>query len=350
MSWRDRSWNQDGTDGGTRFGPNPLSWAPSIGTLFGIRIQIHILFIIFIAIELLRAGLDGYFWWEFEYVAILFGLVFLHELGHCFGARRVGGDATHILMWPLGGLAYVDAPRRAGATFFVAFAGPLVNIIACLVTAIVLIVATGDLHAVSLSPFQHRIPYSVAVILYSSDPLLNPLAIAYRIFHVSYILLLFNFLPVFPLDGGRMFQALAWNWMGYRRSMLLASTVGMVGAVLLGCYGLFYGNFILVGVAVFGYITAMQQRQIVLMSADENEDYDLSAATWSPPRSAPMRKGAWAKKQRQLAEEQAEVDRILEKIHTEGLNSLTRKEKKILAQATRHQREREEEIGRADHL
>lgn len=60
--------------------------------------------------------------------------------------------------------------------------------------------------------------------------------------------------------------------------------------------------------------------------------------------------GAWARRQRQLAEEKAEVDRILQKIHDEGLNSLTRREKKILAEATRHQREREQEIGRIDRL
>lgn len=63
-----------------------------------------------------------------------------------------------------------------------------------------------------------------------------------------------------------------------------------------------------------------------------------------------LQEGAWARRQKQAAAQQAEVDRILEKIHTDGLNSLTRKEKKILAEATRHQREREEEIGRTDRL
>lgn len=63
-----------------------------------------------------------------------------------------------------------------------------------------------------------------------------------------------------------------------------------------------------------------------------------------------VREGAWVRKQREAAEEQAEVDRILAKIHNEGLNSLTRKERKTLAQATRHQREREQEFGRLDRL
>jgi Zn-dependent protease len=350
MSWRDRSWNQDGTEGGTSFRQNPLSWAPKIGTLFGIRIQIHILFIIYIAVELLRAAIDGYFWWQFEYVAILFGIVFLHEMGHCFGARRVGGGASQILMWPLGGLAYVDVPRRPGASFFVAFAGPLVNIILCVITAAVLIVATGNIHAVSLNPFEHHVPRSVAVAILAGNPLLNPLYIAFKIFHVSYILLLFNFLPIFPLDGGQMFQALAWYRLGYRRAMLLATTVGMAGAAILGCFGLYRGDFLLISVAVFAYMTAMQHRRIVSMSPDINDDYDLSAASWTEPRHTPVRNGAWAKRQRQLAEEQAEVDRILEKIHTDGINSLTRKEKKTLSQATRHQREREEELGRTDRV
>ena len=65
---------------------------------------------------------------------ILFVIVLLHEFGHCFAARHVGGRGDHILLWPLGGLAYVDAPKRPGPTFFTAFGGPFVNIVICALT------------------------------------------------------------------------------------------------------------------------------------------------------------------------------------------------------------------------
>lgn len=325
-----------------------MMWSPSIGTLFGIRIEIHILFIIYIAIELLRSGSSGYFWWQFRYLIILFGLVFLHEMGHCFGARRVHGSADRILMWPLGGLAFVDPPHRPGAHLFVAFAGPLVNIVVCLLAGAGMIVATGTLSAVPLNPWQYRIPESALYAYFTSDVM----KWTYQVYYVSYILLLFNVcLPFYPFDGGRMLQALCWYRMGYRRSMLVATAIGMGGAILLGCYGLYKMELMLICIAVFGYITAMQQRQAAAASVETGaEDYDLSASAWQSPRPSRIRKGAWARKQRKLAEQQAEVDRILEKIHQEGINSLTRRERKILAEATRLQRQREEELGRTDRL
>jgi len=100
MSWRDRSWNRDDVDDGTGFRQNPMAWSPSIGTLAGIRVEIHILFIIYVVIELVRSATDGDFWWRFRYLVMLFGLVFLHEMGHRLGARRLGGEANRILMWP----------------------------------------------------------------------------------------------------------------------------------------------------------------------------------------------------------------------------------------------------------
>jgi Zn-dependent protease len=349
MSWQDRSWNEDDAEdgAGARLRRNPMSWSPKIGTIFGIRVEIHILFIIYVAIELLRTATGEEFWWELRYLLVLFGLVFLHEMGHCFGARRLGGQADHILMWPLGGLAFVSPPRRPGAHFAVAFAGPLVNVLVCALAAAVLIAATGSPQAVPWNPFQHNIPPSLWYLFDS-----NPLRWTYQLFYISYILLLFNCcLPFYPFDGGRMFQALCWYRMGYRRSMLLAGTVGMVGAVLLGCYGLYRQDFLLIGIAVFGYITAMQERRTAAATTNtDDEPYDLSAASWSPTPPVRLQPGAWSRRQRRDAQQQAEVDRILAKIHDQGLASLSRKEKKTLAQATRHQREREQGLGRTDKL
>ncbi len=354
MSWEDREWNRPegaGAWGGGRssFRENPMGWAPTIGSLFGIRIQIHILFLIYIAIELLRStAAEIGFWPQFRFLGMLFGIVLLHEFGHCFGARYVGGSANRILMWPLGGLAYVAPPHRANAHLLTAAAGPLVNVVFCVVSAAVLAAGAGTLTAIPWNPFAYYAPLSLAFAIIDTPWMFW----VYQFFYVNYFLLLFNLIPSFPLDGGQMFQAVCWRFTGYRRSMLIATTVGMVGAIALGCIGLFTQNFLLIGIAVFGYLTTMQQRRMAQAEpAFGEQEYDLSAAYDNPHRPKPERgraRGAWTRKQKRQAEDQAEVDRILEKVHVEGLNSLSRREKKTLARATERQREREKEMGRID--
>src|SRR5438876_552135 len=111
---------------------DPLSWSLPLGRLFGILIRVHILFP-FVALGLvLRAAATetnppGTWLIATGVVALLFLSVLLHEFGHCFGARLVDGDAHEILMWPLGGLAYVEVPHTARANFIMVAAGPLVN-------------------------------------------------------------------------------------------------------------------------------------------------------------------------------------------------------------------------------
>lgn len=357
MSWRDRDWNRSGGTGwggggwgSGGFSHNPMNWSPSIGTIAGIRIEIHIIFMIFVAIELLRGGTGGDFLWTFRYMVILFLTVLLHEFGHCFGARYVGGSANRILMWPLGGLAYCQTPHRPWSHFFVAAAGPLVNVAICLICGMLLTLLAGSIRAVPLNPFAFRIPVDLipALVSYRASEYI------YQIYMISYVLLLFNVcLPFYPMDGGRLLQAVLWWKMGYGRSMQIATTIGMVGAVLAGCYGLFIKNFILIGIAVFGYITCYRAKRAGFEAGSTfiEEEYDLSAARVNPHAETKKKRrrfgeSAWEKKQKQLAEEAAEVDRILQKVSDQGIASLTRREKKVLAQATKRQQAEERDLGR----
>src|SRR5262245_53086283 len=128
---------------------DPFSWSLPLGRAFGITIRIHVLFP-FVAIALL---LRVYFH-KPPYPSgsvldtallemILFVSVLLHEFGHCFGARLVDGDAQEILMWPLGGLAFIDVPHRPWAHFVAVAGGPAVNVLLCLVTGGILTGAFG---------------------------------------------------------------------------------------------------------------------------------------------------------------------------------------------------------------
>jgi hypothetical protein len=178
-------------------------------------------------------------------------------------------------------------------------------------------------------------------------------------FGLNLCLLLFNLSPVFPLDGGRILQSLLWPTMGYRDSMMLASGIGMVGAIGFGVIGIFTQAYILFALAFFGYITCMQQRHQIRMGMfDDGGEfgYDFSQGYTSLERSAdqPDRTQSYwqrrrarkeeARRQREVERLEAErraVDAILEKISREGMQSLTPRERRILQRETQRQSSRD---------
>jgi Zn-dependent protease len=151
---------------------------------------------------------SSYAWSALEYLAI-FVIVLLHEFGHAFACRSVGGKANRIMLWPLGGVAYVDAPQRPGAQLWSLAAGPLVNV------ALAPIFGAAFLAAVSLGWKQ-------------SQPDLYQLA--YGVLAIDIVLLVFNLLPIYPLDGGQIVRSLLWYFVGKARSLQVATIIGFVGA------------------------------------------------------------------------------------------------------------------------
>jgi hypothetical protein len=170
--------------------------------------------------------------------------------------------------------------------------------------------------------------------------------------HVNVMVLLFNLLPVFPFDGGRIMQSLLWPRLGYSRSMRIAVRIGYVGAILLGIFGMVQGDGWLIGIALFGgltcYITHKQLQWTDQAMGFEDDEYALTltygqadpdeAETAKPVLSTRQVKAA-AKEAQREQEEAAEVDRILQKIADTGMASLSRAEKKLLEQATARKRQ-----------
>jgi Zn-dependent protease len=146
-------------------------------------------------------------WNVMEYLA-LFLIVMLHEFGHALACRQVGGTANQIMLWPLGGVAYVNPPPRPGATLWSIAAGPLVN--------------------VALLP----ILFGLGMLSRSSgwaEAMPNFHALLRAVWFINLGLLIFNMLPIYPLDGGQILRSLLWFVLGRARSLMVAAIIGLLG-------------------------------------------------------------------------------------------------------------------------
>ena len=293
MGWQDRPYSSAPGGGGSNFNwQNLLFGSFSLGRWQGIHIRVHSSLLLLVIFNVLFSGIGGGpgLWSALISSLILFVIVLLHEFGHCFAARAVGGNANEVLLWPLGGLAFVDTPRRPWPSFVATAGGPLVNVVICLVTGGLLLVMSGGNIQLPLNPL---IPFGGAMMMNQSGlMLISTSSIAYYlwwIFVTSWTLLFFNLLPIFPLDGGQLLQAALWPKMGYVRSMNLACSVGMVGAVLMGLWGIASGNLWLLVLAFAGFMTCRQTQ----MSVGDYAGSSYQAPSYTPKRpNAPHRRGA----------------------------------------------------------
>jgi len=181
--------------------------------LAGINVYLHWSWFL-VAVYQISSRPDSYstpVWKVFEYLS-LFLIVLMHEFGHALACRQVGGTANQIVLWPLGGVAYVDAPQRPGATLWSIAAGPLVNV--ALVP-----VLWGLIYLGNAGGWLARMP-DLDVFLHTLE-------------FINKWLLIFNLMPVYPLDGGQILRSLLWFPLGRGRSLLVATVVGFLGGLAL---------------------------------------------------------------------------------------------------------------------
>ncbi|MGI9088399.1 MAG: M50 family metallopeptidase [Chthoniobacterales bacterium] len=229
----------------------------------GITVFLHFSWFLLGAYEVttMRGRYHSPIWAVYEYLA-LFGLVLMHEFGHALACRSVGGRAEEIVLWPLGGIAFVSPPPRAGAMLWSIAAGPLVNLVLLPIFALALFVAR-----------QSGLPFS------APD--------AYRLLrYISWIntaLLVFNLLPVYPLDGGQILRSLLWFPLGPIRSLQIASGIGLAGGAALGLWAFTQGSMWIVLMAFFLLSQAWAGWKRANLLAAENRESRLRTETSERP-------------------------------------------------------------------
>lgn len=228
-----------------------MKWSLRVGRFFGIDVYLHFTFVLLL-------GFLGFVTWQttgsidatlngVAFIATLFGCVLLHEFGHALMARRYGIKTSDITLLPIGGVARLERmPENPRQELLVALAGPAVNVVIAVVLFLWLAL-TGGLTSASELTLAH-------------GPVLQ------RLMLINLLIVGFNLLPAFPMDGGRVLRALlAVRW-GRRRATAIAANVGQGMAILFGIVGFFYNPF-LVFIAIFVFLGAQAEAGLVEMQA-----------------------------------------------------------------------------------
>ena len=225
-----------------------MRWSLTLGSFKGTAVRIHITFILFLAwigfSAYQRGGLDAARD-SVLFIVAIFTCVVLHEFGHILTARRFGIASTEVTLLPIGGVANVDRmPDKPYQELLIAVAGPAVNV----VIATLLFFAAGAIDTAALTHVE--------------DP---GIGLVQRLAVVNVFLAVFNMIPAFPMDGGRVLRAGLAMWIGQEKATRIAAGIGQVFAFVLGFLGLF-GNPLLVFIAIFIYIAAAGEAQMTIVS------------------------------------------------------------------------------------
>jgi stage IV sporulation protein FB len=227
-----------------------MSWSLNIGKVAGTVVRLHITFVLFLAwIFVSNYASSGatIAWNSLLFVVLLFLCVLLHEFRHIFTARAFGVPTPYVTLLPIGGVAQLARiPEEPWQEFLIAIAGPAVNVVI----------------AGALIAFAHASPHASAAM--GIDDMQIP--IVDRLAALNLFLALFNLIPAFPMDGGRVLRAALASRIGFVRATERAASIGQATAFVLGFIGLFH-NPILVFVAIFVYLAAASEAHSVALRA-----------------------------------------------------------------------------------
>ncbi len=239
----------------------------NLTTVMGIPIRVHLTLVILLLFVAFSYGLPGIL------IAVgVFASVALHELGHSWVAIRKGCSVREIMLLPIGGVAKMShIPSRPMDEFLVAAAGPLVSFLLAVLFLLIALAGISPQFFVNL-------------------------------YKINLMLCLFNLLPSFPMDGGRIFRAFMSPRLGRLKATALAARIGRIMAVAFGIFGLFNGQFLLILIAIFIYNAAGAEYRAVYAQHMSQEWFTVEPQAdihVSPPpyaRKAPPFWKQWTKK------------------------------------------------------
>ncbi|HET8544529.1 MAG TPA: site-2 protease family protein, partial [Pseudolabrys sp.] len=199
-----------------------MSWSLNIGRVAGTVVRVHLTFLLFLAWIFAASYASGgaaTAWDSLTFMVLLFLCVLLHEFGHIFTARAFGVPTPYVTLLPIGGVAQLERiPEEPWEEFLIAIAGPLVNVV---IAGVLVYIFGADIQ-----------PSAAAAVDNTGIPLVDRLAA------VNLFLALFNMIPAFPMDGGRVLRALLASRFGYVRATEIAASIGQFVAFALGFIGL----------------------------------------------------------------------------------------------------------------
>ncbi len=224
-----------------------------LGRIADIPIKVHwsfgllLLFIIYYVLEHNLSTVEGL--WFFSLVLLMFCFVIMHEYGHALTARRYGVSTKDIIISPIGGVARLSfIPKKALHELYIAVAGPAVNLVLLILFGALLLISGKPLLPTSeiINPFTHWSDY-VGVL-----------------FSINAALVVFNLIPAFPMDGGRILRALlTMGLKDHQQATMIASYVGQGLAVLFVIGGAYFDHYMLMFIGVFVFLTARAERRFI---------------------------------------------------------------------------------------
>ncbi|MDQ2082341.1 site-2 protease family protein [Xanthobacteraceae bacterium Astr-EGSB] len=237
-----------------------MGWSVRIGSIAGTAIRIHFTFLLFLAwifiANYVSGGADAA-WTSLLFIVLVFACVTAHEFGHIFAARAFGVSTPDVTLLPIGGVARLARiPEKPTEELLIAVAGPLVNVVIAIALAIVAGADMSERHLATIESSQ--------------------VSMVDRLAAVNLFLALFNMIPAFPMDGGRVLRAVLSIRLGHVRATEIAARIGQLVAFALGFLGLFW-NPLLIFIAIFVYLAAASESQLVTIRA-LSRDVPVSAA------------------------------------------------------------------------
>ena len=315
-------------------GENPLAWGFRVASFGAVPVKVHLLFIVYLLVELIftlpgnRDGID----FVLPRLLAIVGLVTLRELVHTIAAKRAGGHAAEVMLWPFGGLIPPELPEDRSSRLRISLAPLTTNLALLPLLAVPLYIITRDWQSLIINPLTLR--GSDAVIQFPDGTTAWWLVALGAVHSVNLIILVINLIPMHPLDGARILETLLSKDRSEHRAQWLTANIGIGAATIIGIFALVMqdATALFALCVVCGLICSFHRRRLqFLATADMIPGLSASSVIASENKTRDE-DGA-------VRVDQAEIDRILAKISQQGIASLTRKERRTLKRATETSRQ-----------